>query len=152
MIGTRWPHRGRSLPSSTAFCYPRRRVFSLVYVCLLFNLISRKNDAVRITKRHRNVPRWVLEPHLFWVKGQRSRSRVTRKTKCVGFQTECNIAAYCVRKLRWVFHAAMLRRLSHASDTTDHSTQCMGRLVGVRQKMLSLNYWKPSAYQVYFTV
>jgi len=34
----------------------------------------------------------------------------------------------------------------------DHSTQCMGRLVGVRQKMLSLIYWKPSAYQVYFTV
>jgi len=36
---------------------------------------------------------------------------------CVGFQTERNIAACCVRKLRWGFPAAMPRRTSHASDT-----------------------------------
>jgi len=39
-----------------------------------------------------------------------------KKQVCVGLQTECNVTGCCVRKLRWVFPAAVRRRTSHASD------------------------------------
>jgi len=50
-------------------------------------------------------------------KGQRSRSRGTKKQVRVGLQTEGYVAACSVRKHHWVFIAAITRRTSHASNT-----------------------------------
>jgi len=58
------------------------------------------------------------KPLILELKGQRSRSRCTKKQVCIGLQTERNIAACCVSKQRWVFPAAMLRRTSYVSDTS----------------------------------
>jgi len=72
------------------------RVGRVLPLSEIFQTISEKNRR-RSQIWHTNVPRWVLETHLFWGQKVKSQGHEAQIQVYVGLQTERNIDACCVK-------------------------------------------------------